>query len=186
MRKVLVFSVALMLAISMLATIGCGGDTGKAKEYMKAGDDLSIKMESFSENATSDVEDLLIDLGVDLAVTGTVEFKKITDEAKKMSDELNQESKKAKVEYGKILDLSGVEEYKEYANLRIKAINNTSSVLESLKGLLGELESSEEEGKEPKQAASDWAKDNKEVLADAAKAIIYWTEADSLKTDKKL
>lgn len=185
MKKALVLALVAILAVSVLAVAGCG-EVDKAKEYMKEGDDLSIKLEDYTKQATESVTDLLIDLGVDLTVTGDVDFDRVVEEADKQIGELVSSGEKAKAEYQKILDLDGVEDYKEYANYRIKAIDNTTSLLEKMKSLIDTLNAAAKEGKDLSEVAKEWSQENASALKDAVKAAAYWIDAEKVKKEKNL
>jgi HPt (histidine-containing phosphotransfer) domain-containing protein len=186
MRKTLVLLVVLLVSSALLALPGCGGDAAKAKEYMEKGDEYSVELKDYVENASDNVTDLLVSLGVDLAVTGTVEFETVAEQARKNIGQLRNAGGKAVAEYEKIEDLSGVEDYKKYAELRIKSLNEIGNLLEKAEDLISQLEKASAAGEPLDEKVSSWTSENKEALENAVKAGIYWGEAAKLKSDKNL
>lgn len=183
MKKAMVILIAVLLTVTLAALSGCGeGD--QAKEYMEKGDELSVNMKEFIDSAKDDIGELLVDLGVDLATTGTVDSQKVIDEAKSQIDSMIDDGEKAIAEYEEILDLDDVQDYKDYANLRIDAIDSTSKVLDSVKDLLDKIASAE--GKSAQDVMTDWLKNNASIPMDVANAISSWEKANSLKKEKNL
>ena len=185
MRKALVVAMVVLLTASMLAVAGCG-DTSKAQEYMKNGDDATIELESYTKKAEKGIDEFLIELGVDLTISDTSAFETAVDTANEQIDNLIAEAKKGKAEYEKILDLEGVDDYKEYANLRINALDNTVTVLEGLQDLLNQLVKASAHGKSLTDELKSWTEENTEVIAALAKAIAYWVDAATYKSDNNL
>lgn len=185
MKRVLLVVLSVLLVATMVAAAGCGA-TDEAKEYMKEGDDLSVELKEYTETASKNLTDFLVELGVDLALTGTTEFKTVVDQASTQINNLIAEGEKAKASYEKILSLDGVEDYKQYADYRIKAIDYSSEVLKQLENLLTTLETAASQGKSLKDTVVEWGKQNASVIADAVKATTYWVDAENLKKNKNL
>jgi len=184
MKKILVVTVVLALCVGALAAAGCGS-TDKAKTYMEQGDALSKQMRSLTNDVTFDVTALLADLGVQLSDTGNINPQTITNAANKRIDSVIANGKKAKAEYDKILALNGVEDYKAYAEQRIKAIDSTIAVLEAVKGLLDKIGDPANK-KSLKDTSAQWAKSNIRVAVDAVKAYTSWSNAENIRKEKKL
>ena len=185
MKKGLVVLMAVVLATTLLAVAGCG-DTSKAQEYMKAGDDATIELESYTKKAEAGMDEFLIELGVDLTVSDTSAFETSVKAANEQLDSLIAEAKKGKAEYEKILDLEGVDYYQKYANLRINALDYTVTVLEGLQDLLDQLVKASADGKSLTDELKTWTEENTEVLAALAKAIAYSVDAAKFKSDNNL
>ncbi len=185
MKKILVVALAAAVLLSALAAVGCGGDTGKAGAYMEEGDALSKKMRSLTGSAVFDAVALLAELGIQVSETGDIDPQAITDTASKQLNAIVANGEKAKIEYEKILDLSGVDDYKAYAEQRIKAIDSTIVVLESVDGLLDKL--GDPTNKDSvRNTIARWAKSNLEVTVDAVKAFTSWRSAEKIKNEKNL
>ena len=185
MKKILVVTLALAVLLGALAAVGCGGDTGKAKAYMEEGDALSKKMRSLTGDAVFDSGALLAELGIQVSETGDIDPQTITDAANKQIDTIIANGEKAKSEYEKVLDLSGVDAYKLYAEQRIKAIDSTILVLEAVKGLLDKL--GDPTNKESvNDTVARWAKSNLRVSVDAVKAFTSWRSAEQIKKENNL
>ena len=185
MKKALIIIMAVVLATTMLSVAGCG-DTSKAQEYMKAGDDATVKLEGYTKKAESGLDEFLIELGVDLTMTDTPAFETAVKAANEQLDSLIAEAKKGKAEYEKILDLKGVDDYQKYANLRISALGNTVVVLEGLQGLLDQLAKASADGKSLTDKLKTWTKENTDVVAALTKAIAYWVDAATYKLKNNL
>ncbi|HEY5530526.1 MAG TPA: hypothetical protein VIK22_00825 [Candidatus Anoxymicrobiaceae bacterium] len=184
MKKILVVAVALALCVGVLAAAGCGS-TDKAKTYMEQGDALSKQMRSLTNDVTFDATALLADLGVQLSDTGNINPQTITNAANKKIDSVIANGKKAKTEYDKILALNGVEDYKAYAEQRIKAIDSTVAVLDAVKGLLDKIGDPANK-KSLKDTSAQWAKSNIRVAVDAVRAYTSWSNAENIRKEKKL
>jgi hypothetical protein len=185
MKRVLFPLLVVALMSGMLFAGGCGGDTSKAKQYMKKGDEMSVQLARYGggKQAAYDTAALLANLGINLA-QGNTDLTTTGKKAKADIDKLIVEGKAAKAEYAKILDLNDVADYKEYSRLRIQAINSTTNVLQQVKGLIDTL--MKPGTKSNTQRVTDWAKDHVAIVTDLAQAVLYWHDAATLKTDKNL
>lgn len=181
MKKALVLVLAAALALSMFAIAGCG-EEDQAKEYMQKGDQLSEDVAIFTGDSLKSAGELLATLGLQYASTGTVEAQTVTDAGKEKIDKLVSQAEAAKAEYAKILELDGVEKYKEYANLRITALNSTIEVLESVSGLLDEIAEAPT-GTPVDDVVTDWAKANAAVLITVAEGYKASRDAENVKKE---
>ena len=184
MKRILVVAVVVVVCAGALAAAGCG-NADKAKKYMEEGDRLSKKMRSLSDDAAFDAVTLLAELGVQVSETGNIDPQTVTDAANRQIDSIIANGEKAKLQYEKILLLDGVEDYKEYAQHRIDAINSTTAVLEVVGGLL-DMIGDPANKKSVSATAAEWAKSNVQVAADALKAYSSWRSADKIKKEKEL
>ena len=127
MKKVLVIALAAALALSMLAVLaGCGGDANKdeAKALMQAGDNYMSEVDiALTELTEMQTELATTAMGGDMsAVTGEAGAA-MTEEVMGILDTIAENLELAKAEYEKILALDGVQDYKDYANLMIDAVD---------------------------------------------------------------
>lgn len=175
--------VSFIVALSMILVTGCGAPIEEAKKYMKNGDDLSVRLKSYTDEAKYDAVAIVAQFGVQLAATGGVDHKAAAAEGKNQINKLIRDGRKAKEEYGKILELKDVEDYKNYAELRIKAIDSSIATLQGVSDLLTEIEGAT--GK-PADVAEAWLKENPKVVGELAKSVAYWTEAEVTKRKKNL
>ena len=183
MKRILFPLLVVALVSGMLFVGGCGGDTSQAQQYMKKGDEMSVARYGGGKQAAYDTAALLANLGINLA-QGNTDLTTTGKKAKADIDKLIVEGKAAKAEYAKILDLNDVTDYKEYARLRIQAINSTTDVLEQVKGLIDTL--MKPGTKSNTQRVTDWAKNHVSIVTDLAQAVLYWHDAATLKTDKNI
>lgn len=127
MKRVLVIALAAALALSMLAVLaGCGGDANKddAKALMQAGDNYMSEVDiALTELTEMQTELATTAMGGDMsAVTGEAGAA-MTEQVMGILDTIAENLELAKAEYEKILALDGVQDYKDYANLMIEAID---------------------------------------------------------------
>ncbi|MBN1289150.1 MAG: hypothetical protein JXA49_05885 [Actinobacteria bacterium] len=190
MKRVLIISVSLLLAVVLVAAASGCDDSAKAKEYMKKGDELSKKsysLASFTEEMDStDITSLLTELGLDLAAASAGAWESSASEVTSEIDRMISDANNAQDEYEKILALNGVDDYKQYAELKIKALENYIPVLEGLQSLINQMGKALSEGKSLSDTAGAWYKDNKSVQTELLKTVTYWAEAELLKKQKKL
>ena len=158
MKRKLLVLVALVLvgAMALLLVLpGCGGDKGKAKEYMKNTEDMIDGMESKTEKFLSDLQGLFAKWS-EGAITTVAQLKSETEGVEEQMDELLGEAKEAIDELDKILDLKGVEDYAQYAKYRLSIIENNLTIAENIEYILNEMESiltAVESGQEVNQEA---------------------------------
>ncbi|MBN2026165.1 MAG: hypothetical protein JW854_05340 [Actinobacteria bacterium] len=127
MKRAVVIALVAALTLSMLASLaGCGGDANKdeAKGYMIAGDTYMSEVLQL----TSDLETMQTDLATTAlegdmsAITGEAGTA-LQEQVMGILDSIGENLDMAMAEYEKILALDGVEDYKEYANKMIEAID---------------------------------------------------------------
>ena len=139
MKRYLVVAVALMLVVSLgLALTGCGGDTSKAKEYINNADAI---IEEVGENS-SEMETQIDTIFTELAggeVTSSAKADELAKGLADATDDLITKANEAKVELQKIASLEGVDEYQEYALLRISVIDNITEFIQSTEKYLNDF-----------------------------------------------
>jgi len=127
MKKAVVFVFITALALSMLAFLaGCGGDANKdeAKQLMMDGD----KYIDSVEQTTAELETLQGDLAASAlegdasAITGEAGAA-MSEQVAQILEDIATDLTAAKAEYEKILDLDGVQDYKDYASKMIEAVD---------------------------------------------------------------
>lgn len=125
MRKFGAILLALLVACTLLATAGCGGDGGEAKQ----------RVEAAAEALPSGVETTeMIDAVADLANyagTASPEYHAELGKVKEKEKEFREKGIKAKLEYKKVQELSGADEYKKLAKIEIENIDITAQWLDS-------------------------------------------------------
>jgi len=143
MKKAVVIALVAALALSMLAFLaGCGGDANKdeAKEIMSAGD---LYMSEVLQ-LTADLETMQTDLATTAlegdmsAITGEAGTA-LQENVAGILDSIGENLRLAQAEYKKIIALDGVEDYKEYANKMIEAIDVYLEQLDYTGQLVGML-----------------------------------------------
>ena len=139
MKRYLVVAVALVLVVSLgLALTGCGGDTGKAKEYINNAGVIIEEVEGESSEMEAQIETIFTELE-----SGEVNSSARADELAKgladASDDLISKANEAKLELEKVASLEGVDEYQEYALLRISVIDNITEFIQSTEKYLNDF-----------------------------------------------
>jgi outer membrane lipopolysaccharide assembly protein LptE/RlpB len=127
MKKAVVVLLVTAFALSMLAFLaGCGGDASKdeAKNLMSSGDNYmsTVKLK------TEELEALQTDLaatamGGDMSVLSGEAGEVMQEQVAEILGAIETNLTAAKAEYEQILDLDGVQDYKDYASLMIEAVD---------------------------------------------------------------
>lgn len=137
-KRYFVLGIALALAVAMVTALtGCGGDTGKAKEYMKKGDKYLAEVSKNSE----DLEKKLTETFTESDFLTSEAFKSASGDIEADIDDIVEGADKAKAEYEKILVLKGVPDYVTYAGIQIEVIEKGKEVMEKTVSLLSQVES---------------------------------------------
>ena len=127
MKKVLVIALAAALALSMMAVLaGCGGDANKdeAKALMQAGDNYMSEVDmALTELTEMQTELATTAMGGDMSAMTGEAGAAMTEQVMGILDTIAENLEAAKAEYEKILALDGVQDYKDYANLMIDAVD---------------------------------------------------------------
>jgi len=167
-----------------------GNDTAKAKEYMKYGDE---KRQSVATQATAvgdSIDKLFNDLK-DGAVTTSQDFNKRAETIKTDIGDVESATEEARSDFEKIKDLNDVEDYKEYATLRIESIDAGLEILKKEQEFLdytGEfLASIEASGSTDISAYEQKANEYGQEITDLVdKGKSASDKAENLKKDKNL
>jgi hypothetical protein len=122
MKKYGVVLLVMAIALTLVASVaGCGGSKNKdlAKQYMTAGDaeyDLGVKAYEQMQTAQADAVTKLMG-------GQTSDMDAMLQTLKTAGDAMRTHFTAAKVEYEKILPLTGVDDYVTYANMQIDVID---------------------------------------------------------------
>lgn len=132
--------VVIMVVASTLAlAVGCGGDTKKAKQYIDKAESILDELREDEEKLQQYLTKLFNDLATE-QVTSSARAEELALELQEVSARLLEESQRARVEFEKVQGLEGVDDYKEYAGLRIEAIDDMTEFLGLASGYLAYLE----------------------------------------------
>jgi hypothetical protein len=119
--KCAVAVIATLLAATLLAA-GCGGDTGRARDYMIKGEAEIAKLQPVSESLTKSVEALFNGVFSGGRVDAA-SFQKDAAVVKKQVEQLSAGAKSAAKQYALIDGLKDVPSYKKYADLQQKVLS---------------------------------------------------------------
>lgn len=134
MKKLVFVSLAGILALSFVfAAAGCGGDKNReeASKYMKQGD------AAFEEARKS--WDGLYAKWAGLAAGAGQAGEALLTEVETALKEMEADLDEAELAYGKIADLEGVEDYKEYASKMEEAVETMRKMVDGARGLMQEM-----------------------------------------------
>lgn len=194
MKKAVVVLVVTLLSLSMLAFLaGCGGDANKdeAKSLMKAGDGYMTSVEEKTKELETMQSDLAATaLGGDAtALTGEAGAA-LQEQVTTILDGIAADLAAAEVEYEKILELDGVQDYKDYASKMIEAVGAyleqleyTGALVDKLAGALVAMAQGQDIDIITLMMESEELAKVEEL---GAKGDGLVKEADQLKLDKKL
>lgn len=180
-RLLSVILLAVLIAGLLLSMVGCGGDTKQAKEYMKEADKLSDKVESSMGELQSELS------GAFTNVSDVESYKAAVAGVKEITGRLMKESEEAVSAYEKIDSLKGVDDYKEYANLKIEAGETFQEMLKTTDDFLDELEKMVVDGTITDEIGNSMLETFEADMADLTDTLEKADEkADALKSEKKL
>jgi len=182
--------VVVAVVLVLVLVVFKGGDTAKAKEYMKKGDK---KRQSVAEKATASGnagDKLFNDLKAG-TITTSQDFNNRAETIKADFSDVESGAEEARSDFEKIKDLNDVEDYKKYATLRIESIDALLEALKTEQELMdytGEFFASIEAGGSTdtsayEQKAGEYVQRITD-LVDKGKSAS--AKAESLKKDKKL
>jgi hypothetical protein len=182
MKRVKVVAVVIVLLAGSLSLLaGCGGDTGRAKEYMKEGDKIQAELATGSSELATSMPKARAN------VTDAAAMQKAAEDVKALTADLDAKADKAIAEFEKIEGLSGVEDYKEYAALEIEADKVTKNMLVGIDKFLDELEAMASSGDATEEQVAKATETYRQDLGESIKKMMeVETEAVQLKKDKKL
>jgi len=126
-RKALVAVIAAVVALLVIAAVVLvlvfvvfSGDTSKAKDLMSKSDTYVDSATTAGQDVGSQLESLLTDIRDVQSAAG---YEEIADKIRKNTAATQAEMEKAKPGYEEILELNGVEGYKEYAKVALELID---------------------------------------------------------------
>ncbi|MBU4241524.1 MAG: hypothetical protein L6427_09795 [Actinomycetia bacterium] len=139
MKRYFVMVLALCLAIAMVVALpGCGGDTGKAKEYINNAYKLIEDIEANSDEMEEQFDTIFTELAGG-EVTSSAKAEELADGLTDATEKSLKTASEAKAELEKVASLEGVEDYKEYALLRISVIDGIIELIEQTEKYLKDL-----------------------------------------------
>ena len=140
MKRYFVMVVALCLAIAMVVALpGCGGDTGRAKEYINNANKIIEDIEADSDEIQKEQFDTIFTELAGGEVTSSAKAEELADGLTDATEKSLKTASEAKAELEKVASLEGVEDYKEYALLRISVIDGIIELIEQTEKYLKDL-----------------------------------------------
>lgn len=133
--------VILAVTVAAAGLSGCGGDSGKGRQYVQRGDKRIAVIDTKSKTLGNDMENLFNGLYDKISKDETPDvaaFESRASEIKAMADEMIRLTGTAKAEFNKVDALKKVPYYKKYAGLKFKIIAANVAGLNQLKSFLDE------------------------------------------------
>jgi hypothetical protein len=147
MKKTLVFLVGTVFLFSLFAPSGCGGDKAKAQQYMESGDsillDLSVRYAELGSQANA----LIAEYGQGAPDPADVKAK--TDAISNTISDGQASAEEAGTDYTQIMQLRGVQDYAQYAEMRLEMLRKLNDVNALLEQMLSAIEKSTAAGEAP-------------------------------------
>lgn len=180
MRRLMNAGLVSLLVLALLALLaGCGGgDTAKAKQYMKAGDEQIKK-------AMTEASDWQTQVSTLSTATDKATIDAGAQKAKEAAGTVSKSADAAKAEYKKIDGLSGVADYKKYADLRIQETDTVMQIITKVDETLDKAVAMANSGDVTGLPAL-WQQVSDELKPLSEKGQKLEEEAAKIKTDKKL
>lgn len=143
MKKAVVILLVAVLSLAMLVFLGgCGGDADKeeAQSLMNSGDNYMSEMKLSTEELQSMQADLTAAAmgGDPSALTGEA-GDAMQAQVEDILNSMESSLESAQAEYEKILELEGVQDYKDYATKMLEAIDIYTEQLGYTRTLIGML-----------------------------------------------
>ncbi|MGQ9758510.1 MAG: hypothetical protein ACUVRX_10220 [Actinomycetota bacterium] len=136
------FLAAMLVATLAVSLVGCGGekDLETAKTLMKEGDTKYDEV----EKASKTLEDKQTEIAKTLLSGGTAtlapeQLEQTKKEIEETISGMSSNLQAAKASYEQILELEGVQNYKEYANKMLEVIDKNQELLDQVKALMGKF-----------------------------------------------
>jgi enamine deaminase RidA (YjgF/YER057c/UK114 family) len=143
MKRAMVAILVAVLSLAMLSLLGgCGGEADKeeAQSLMKSGDNYMSEVQLATEDLQAMQGDLTASaMGGDTAALTGEAGAAMQAQVEEILDSMEASLKAAQGEYEQILALDGVEDYKEYANTMLEAIDVYLEQLGYTRELIGML-----------------------------------------------
>ena len=189
-------SVLLLCGTLVLATLaaGCDTATGEAREFMERGNAILTELGPVIDTMYESIWELSGEI-VEGEITSSSQYESASVFIRADNDEYKRQLDEAKGEFEKILELNGVDDYAEYAQLRLEAIENAkgfssavSTTLDGFGNVVGRIEAGELAGSEAITVELEplllgLVEKDDEV---SAKADALREKAETLKKDKQL
>jgi hypothetical protein len=177
---------AVILLMATLFLVGCGGDAGRARDYMNKGDAEVAKLKPVSDRFTKSVSALFAGVFAGGKVDAA-SFQKDAAGVKTLADQLSAGAKEAAKQYALIDGLKDVPSYKKYADLEQQVMTLNEDGLAKLKAFLDKWTAAISSTSFDPVAFVGAAKEFSGQADSAAKEITKLeTEAANLKNSRKL
>jgi len=181
-RFFVVAGLSLVLVAVLSLVIGCGGnDTSNAKEYMQEGDRLVSEIEANSQALMEDISDVFYQ------VSDIESFMQAVEEAKDLTAQLRDQADEGIAEFKKIAGLEGVQDYKDYADLKVQAGEKYKEMLDTIDEFLDEMTDLLESGTADEEAINELVQSFQTEIEELGSEMDdIESEAEALKEDKNL
>jgi hypothetical protein len=184
MRKFLILLMVILLGVTVLALVGCGGgDTDTAKQYLKEADTAYKAME---KDLTQLQNSLTAVLGGALSGNTSAVTPESIAAAEAQVDKVLQQIPQVSADYKKVDGLKGVEDYQAYAKAMQDVVSAQEELLNQGKNLIAQLKPIAGD----QAALSAWFQANSATFMalqeSAGKVTKAYEQAQQIKKDKNL
>ncbi len=112
-----------------------------AQQYIEEADASLAKLKADADKAGADIENIFSGLGA--GITNFTEldaqFKQMAAQARTPTDAIKKKAPSVKSTYDPVLELEGADEYKEYAKIRQRQVDDIAKTVDTFNALLDEL-----------------------------------------------
>ena len=139
--KVLVGVVSLVVIASIIAVVvllTSPNGIGEAKEYINNADAIIEEVGENSSEMNAQIDTIFTELAGG-EVTSSAKANELAEGLADATDDLISKANEAKLELEKVASLEGVDEYQEYALLRISVIDDITELIQSTEKFLTDL-----------------------------------------------
>lgn len=129
-RFMVVALVAALLVGVVSVSVGCGGDTAKAQEYMNAADEAYQKLGEDANQLAGKITQAMT------KATDVAGLEAAIAEVNTFIDDLIKQAEEVTALYDKIKPLNGVVNYVKYADMMTEVLTKETDAFEQLKGAM--------------------------------------------------
>lgn len=136
MKRLLAVLLVVAMGVTLFGVVGCGGQAGQAKEYLKAADAAYATVQIDSKKLEGLLTPMLAGaMGGNYAAVAAQGLQEADAVIKSILEKLPMVSE----DYQKLDDLSGVEDYQAYSDAMVKTIESDTEAIKGTKVLVDSL-----------------------------------------------
>jgi len=183
LRRLAAVAVIIAIVFFALGAAGCSSDKPKAQAAMDSGDEVMASAMLIYKDIEKKISQFFTDLNAGTITDPAVAKAKI-DEVQDLVKKTETDSGSAKAQFEKILDLKGVEDYAEYADVAIKTIDKMKQVDAIILELVGMIETAVTTGQSPNVSRMLAINNDLQKVGGELQDLVK--QAETLKSEKDL